>query len=336
MQIYCPKCNTGYQIDEKLIENKSRRLKCSNCGDIFTVESLNKNVAEAENVLPENEDPFEALSALMSEAEDGKFNISEEQEEAERLPGEEKTERPAGVSAQNEVSTADESAVVQDEKKAEGAESVSAAEGAEKDTVLDAAEEMAGKDDAEEDNVDLESIFERLSEHTEHLMEKEKKLPFYEKVWLQVKNILGFHFKIKWNYIFIGLGLFVLLSLYNNRYQVVRDVPFLNNVYKAFGIKAKIPGEGLEFQNISWDFTRNEEGAKLEVKGFIHNLSGKKIELPTIHIEILDKETSLLQSQNRDIAEDVVEPQARIPLNLVIDNPAPTAKYVYLTFIDKD
>ena len=79
------------------------------------------------------------------------------------------------------------------------------------------------------------------------------KLPFYEKLWLQIRNVLGFHFKIKWKYIFIGLGVFVLLSLFNNRYQVVREVPFLNGVYKAFGVKAKIAGEGLEFQNINWN-----------------------------------------------------------------------------------
>ena len=110
----------------------------------------------------------------------------------------------------------------------------------------------------------------------------------------------------------------------------------MNSVYKAFGIKAKIPGEGLEFQNISWNFITDDENTRLEIKGFVYNKTSDTIDVPVIHIEILDKNTSLLQSQNRTIKEKVIEAGAKIPLDLVVVNPAPTAKYVYLTFIDKD
>ena len=152
-----------------------------------------------------------------------------------------------------------------------------------------------------------------------------------------MKNILGFHFKIKWHYIAAFAAVFVLISLFNNRYQVVRSAPFLNAVYKVFGIEAKIPGEGLEFQNINWEyFDNDEEGRRLQIKGFIYNKTDKSIEVPVVHIEILDKDTVLLQSQNREIEQSTAEPQTRIPLDLEVKNPAPTAKYVYLTFINKD
>lgn len=329
MQIYCPKCNAGYLIDDKLIEDKSRRLKCSSCGEIFNVDSLNKNPSDQSLGQLEQEEPFEMLSAIMAEENEafGKESVVGQETEP---PEQEIADSVAEVPNLETEKPAEE--ILQNFDKADQ-NITEATENPEKE---DAEEEKAEEEIAEDENVDLESIFERLSEHTEHLIEQEKKLPFYEKAWLQVKNILGFHFKIKWNYIFAGVAVFALFSLYNNRYQIVREVPFLNSVYKAFGIQAKIPGEGLEFQNISWDFITDEEGSRLEVKGFINNLSNKNIDLPIIHIEILDKETVMLQSQNREIEEEGVEAHTKIPLNLVIENPAPTAKYVYLTFIEKN
>ena len=35
MRIYCPKCHMGYEVDESLIPEAGRRLRCSNCKEIF-------------------------------------------------------------------------------------------------------------------------------------------------------------------------------------------------------------------------------------------------------------------------------------------------------------
>ena len=315
MRIYCPKCHTGYEIDEQQIADKSRRVECSNCGEIFTADELlfavDKPETESENSARE---AFDLLHEVMTE------------------------NMPDGSTGEYPAETEDLSATFRAEAVSE---ETAAEELPEETTPKDAAEvsdNAAGEEEAAEDeDVDLEKIFERLSEHTAHLLDEEKHLPFYEKFWLQVKNILGFHFKIKWHYIAAFAAVFVLISLFNNRYQVVRSAPFLNAVYKVFGIEAKIPGEGLEFQNINWEyFDNDEEGRRLQIKGFIYNKTDKSIEVPVVHIEILDKDTVLLQSQNREIEQSTAEPQTRIPLDLEIKNPAPTAKYVYLTFINKD
>lgn len=315
MRIYCPKCHTGYEIDEQQIADKSRRVECSSCGEIFTADELlfavDKPETESENSARE---AFDLLHEVMTE------------------------NMPDGSTGEYPAETEDLSAAFRAEAVSE---ETAAEELPEETTPKDAAEvsdNAAGEEEAAEDeDVDLEKIFERLSEHTAHLLDEEKHLPFYEKFWLQVKNILGFHFKIKWHYIAAFAAVFVLISLFNNRYQVVRSAPFLNAVYKVFGIEAKIPGEGLEFQNINWEyFDNDEEGRRLQIKGFIYNKTDKSIEVPVVHIEILDKDTVLLQSQNREIEQSTAEPQTRIPLDLEIKNPAPTAKYVYLTFINKD
>ena len=317
MQIYCPKCHTVYQVNDALLEQTSRKLKCSNCGAVFTIEEGIKTQEVVEN-------PFDDLKeAMQQNLQDGLSTdrvLSSEpakqviDEAAERLSSDTLREN----SSETSLPVTDDSVSGISSQEQESAES---------------GEENASATDS---SADLEKIFERLSEHTEHLIETEKKLPFYEKAWLQIKNVLGFHFKIRWVYIFSFCFLFLFVSLYHHRYDVVRRAPFMNSVFKAFGVKAKIPGEGLEFQNIGWEFTKEDEGTKLEIKGFIGNTTSKDIDLPTIHIEILDKETSLLQSQNKEMAENKVEASTRLPVDFVIHNPAPTAKYVYMTFIDKD
>ena len=202
------------------------------------------------------------------------------------------------------------------------------------EVILDESDQAENK--KEDDIIDIESIYERLSEHTSHLIERENTLPVYEKIWLKIKDIFGFHFKVKWKYIVLAVCVFVSLSLYNNRYDVVRKLPFMNGVYKAMGIKAKIAGEGLEFQNITWDYIVDDAIRKLEIKGFVNNITADTIDIPIVHVEILDKETSLLQSFNQELKDNKVVPTGRIPLQVILDNPAPTAKYVYLTFIDRE
>lgn len=315
MHIYCPKCNVGYEIDELLIKDEQKRLKCSNCGAVFAAGELKFEIEVDKDGDNADAEPFDLLHAAMLED-----NIVADEES----PKEESVILDSEDKALEEEPKETEKQVVDEEDEFEAKESFE-----EKNDVIE-------NSDDDEEPVDLNSIFERLSEHTEHLMVQEKKLPFYEKIWLQIKNILGFHFKIKWGYVIAFMVVFVLISMFNNRYQIVRDIPFMNSVYKALGIKAKIPGEGLEFQNIGWEFFDDEDGARLEIKGFINNPTAKNIELPIIHVEILDKGTVLLQSHNREHEEKIVESKTKIPLNFVLENPAPTAKYVYLTFIDKD
>lgn len=331
MHIYCPKCNAGYEIDEQLLEDQAKKLKCSNCGEVFLAADARLEENEVDEVKEEAE-PFDLLHEAMRE--DG---VTEE----ETVANEETQEGTAEVQedvvrkeavADNPEPVSDNVVDEESSIEAESSETEVNVEKAEPDDKSDA----VASEEADADNVDLESIFVRLSEHTEHLMEQEKKLPFYEKIWLQIKNVLGFHFKIKWAYVMAFIAAFVLLSLFNNRYQIVRELPFLNSVYKVFGINAKIPGEGLEFQNIGWEFFDDDEGNRLEIKGFVYNKSEHDVTLPTIHIELLDKDTVLVQSQNREAEVKVIETGAKIALNLTVENPAPIAKYVYLTFIDAD
>ena len=317
MQVYCPECHTGYELDERLLKNKSKKLKCSNCHFVFSIEETLKATEEETQ-----EDAFKSLADTMSKDVD-------EAVSADRVLENPSESAPEDNTISEEIKS-NEAAESGEESETKTEENKDAEENNE------SGETKETEENDQDGPIDLESIFERLSEHTEHLIEDEKKLPFYQKAWLQIKNVLGFHFKIRWLYIIAFCLLFVIMSLYNNRYDVVRKAPFFNHVYKFFGIKAKIPGEGLEFQNIGWDFMRDDEGSKLEIKGFISNDTDRNVEIPVIHIEILDKETGLLQSHNHELETNYLTANTKIPLDFVIDNPAPTAKYIYMTFVEKD
>ena len=51
---------------------------------------------------------------------------------------------------------------------------------------------------------------------------------------------------------------------------------------------------------------------------------------------LLQNETELLQSQNRRLDTTVVSGGEKVPMSIIVTNPAPTMKYVYMTFIDVD
>lgn len=339
MQIFCPKCATGYEIDDKLLQDKPRKFKCSSCGEVFVVD---KNT-----VAQEEENPFEQLAAAM---EDDKNTIAETGDSGEVAISESeevKIVEEEPIAEVKEIPAESVAEVNKEEQKSEPAPEVK--ESAKTDEVKSEAEVASAtpepntntadedKDvNAVEEEIDIEDIFERLSERTENLINDEKKLPITKKIRFWFKNLFGLGFGVKWRYIGIGAAVIAVIWLFNNRYEVVRKVPFTHGIYKVFGITAKIPGEGLEFQNINWDLIAQEDGNQLEIRGFVFNNTDKPIKIPTVHVEILDRETSMLQSQNTLMENSEVEPQEKVALNISIPNAAPTMKYVYMTFIDVD
>ncbi len=188
----------------------------------------------------------------------------------------------------------------------------------------------------EDNEISINEIFERLNEQSEHLFQEEQKLPFKQRFILQLKTMLGLNRKLNFKVIGLVTMFIALISAYNYRYEVVRKVPFTNKIFKTLGIRAQIPGEGLEFQNINWNYINNNGERSLEIKGYINNPTNREIDIPTVHIEILDGDTMLLQSINQKPKISSLKADSRIAIGVIVKTPSPTAKYVYLTFIDVD
>ena len=278
MRIICPQCNISYEVNDTLIPEEGRKLKCSNCGEVFHFDR--SGISESVTLTPEN-------------------------------TLEEKTGDTI-VSTDNESQTDD-------------TENLSPA--------LIPQEEIS-LPPTPEDNISIKDIFERLNEQSEHLFQEEQKLSFKKKFALELKTMLGLNRKFNFKIIGIIAIVLALLTSYSYRYEIVRSVPFTNIFYKMLGIKAQIPGEGLEFQNINWNYIDNNENRILEVKGFINNPTSHSIDIPTVHVELLDKDTMLLQSINQKPNIKTLKPDERIAIGIVIKTPSPTAKYVFMTFIE--
>ncbi len=285
MLIHCPKCMAAYEINEALIPEKGKKMRCSNCAEVFTALP-----ADLQN-RPEKVEPEEVLPA---------------------------TDVP------EEMGDADESSNVEEISTGEAEQGT--------DDVVNATEEVAKP----EDDNPMDDIFKRLSQQTEGLFKAENELSHWQRFVLKFKKVVGFHSQV-FRKALAGVSVvLLLLCCYSYRFEIVRQLPFLHYVYGAFGIQSVVPGEGLEFENIVWDMFEEDYVRKLAIKGFIVNSKERDIDLPVIHVEMLDSDVQMLQVLNQ--TPDVVKLPAggRLAVNLVVNKPSPLTKYIYLTFIARD
>ncbi len=299
MLIYCPKCRQGYNVGEDLIPEEGRKLRCSKCGEVFRYDRR----GEVEAV---KNPPLEEKNGATA-AEETEAVLSKENEPLSPEPEKDKEEELSEPSAE-EASGGTEN-IVEEEAPA-----------VEPEPEID-------------EPVDVNDIFKRLSEQTEALFEKEKKLTLRERLWLKFKTLTGWNIHLKLKYILVFLAVIAALPLYNNRYNIARRFPWAVPIYGMFGVETQILGEGLEFQNIDWIYFNDEESPRLEIKGFINNTTGRMIDLPMVHVEMLDENTNLLKSQNQQPEQAFLKAKSRLPLNIVVTKPSPTTKYVFLTFV---
>lgn len=196
-------------------------------------------------------------------------------------------------------------------------------------------DENSSEQNSAQQDVEMQDIFARLSVQTKDLFQKEQNSPFYQKFWKSIKHFLGLnrHGILKY-YLFFVL-LIALLSLISVRYEIVRIFPKTEPIYAALGLDAKVIGEGLEFQNIVRNEYEEDYVRKLEIKGYIVNTNPNKVDMPLIHVEIMDKDTNILQEIDDEAPITELNANEKQVFRIVITQPSALAKYVLLTFKKK-
>ncbi len=182
---------------------------------------------------------------------------------------------------------------------------------------------------------EMKEIFARLSQQTESIFAEEKALPIHERFWTKVKFALGLHKTANKVYFAGAFLLLFLLLMFYVRFDVVRLVPEMEKVYSAVGIVSRIPGEGLEFQNVIRNEYEEDYVRKLEIKGFLANTKSQTINIPVIRVELLDKETDMLYEQEQEAPLKRLGAGSRMAFRIVITKPHLMTKYIYLTLVDK-
>ena len=179
---------------------------------------------------------------------------------------------------------------------------------------------------------EMQEIFARLETQTESLFEYEKNLPPHLKVWSGVKSVLGLQRRRNRRILAGASVVLFLLLLFYLRFDIVRVAPFMERVYAALNIESVIPGEGLEFQNITRNEYEEDYINKMEVRGFIANVTGKTVNIPTMQIELLDKNVQALQVIYQEPPVPRIVGGGKVAFRIVITKPSSFSKYVYLTF----
>lgn len=182
------------------------------------------------------------------------------------------------------------------------------------------------------DGVAITDIFARLSTQTEELFKQEQTQAKPKRLWAKAKHLAGLDHPGTLKYYLLLLATIVALVLFAARFDLVRRFPSVEKFYNAVGIEARIVGEGLEFQNIVRNEYEEDYVRKLEIKGFIVNTNPFKVEMPLIHVEVMDKDTNILQSINDKAPIASLEPDGRMAFRIVINQPSALTKFILLTF----
>ena len=179
---------------------------------------------------------------------------------------------------------------------------------------------------------EMQEIFARLENQTESLFEYEKNLPTHIKIWHQIKQILGLQRRRNRQFLAGISGLLVLLLLFYLRYDIVRLAPFMEKVYAALGIESVIVGEGLEFQNITRNEYEEDYVNKMEIRGFITNITDETRNIPNLRIELLDKNTQPLQVIYQEPPVQRIIAGSKVAFRVIVTKPSTFSKFVYMTF----
>ena len=320
MQIYCPKCKTGYEIDEKVVPPQGRRLRCAVCQKVF-------------KCMPEDLiDGSKLRTAEFTEEEkqhlDANGHLEEQIKPQEEIKREEIKEQAQSETASEDV-TPNEATSVSDNDASDSDNDDNNKEAPEEEI------EGTGKtlDELASDNQYVKDIFKRLSVETENLFQAEQEESSGKKLMFRLRKMLGLsNIKNIKYYIFAAIIL-LLLALYYWRYEITRRFPSMSALYDSVGIESVVVGEGLEFQNVVRREFEDDYVPKLEIKGFIANKTKQTLSIPTIRIELLDKDGKLIQSEQFESIIPLITAEAKLPFSYVISRPSPLSKYVYLTFV---
>ncbi len=177
---------------------------------------------------------------------------------------------------------------------------------------------------------DIQKMFERVSKETDSLF-NEQEVKTIEKI--RVVNVTRYKQTI--NIVLLLIALISCIAiLYYMRYDIVRLIPEAEKFYNKIEVSSIPYGRNLEFREISTrEFSENNI-AKIEISGIITNTGKYQSEVPPIKIDIYDKNGNLLLNTMHYLPIPRLESGYNLLFNVVVTNPTPSGKSIYLTFND--
>lgn len=177
---------------------------------------------------------------------------------------------------------------------------------------------------------DIQKMFERVSKETAPLFDDQP-----PKVIEKIKVVNVTRYKHTINVILFLVALLSIIGvLYYMRYDVVRLVPETEKIYDKLNITSIPHGTNLEFHTITTREFTEDNIAKIEINGSVVNVGQYQTSMPKIKIEIYDKGDRLISESIHDLPLPRLEPGYHLLFHVVIPNPTPYGKSIYVKFAD--
>ena len=177
---------------------------------------------------------------------------------------------------------------------------------------------------------DIQKMFERVSKETDGLF-NEPEIKTVEKI--RVVNVTRYKHTINFILLLIAL-VSVAAILYYMRYDVVRLLPEAEKLYDKIEVSSIPYGRNLEFKDITTREFSEDNIAKLEISGAIANTGKYLTEIPPVKVDVYDKSGNLLLNTTHYLPIPRLESGYNLLFNIVVTNPTPFGKSIYLTFND--
>lgn len=187
------------------------------------------------------------------------------------------------------------------------------------------------KDTNKRNRNDIQKMFERVSKETAPLFE-DSAPKVVEKI--RVVNVTRYRHRI--NLILLFIAFISLIGiLYYMRYDIVRFLPQAESLYDKIFVSSIPYGKDLKFQNMTTREFVEDNVAKIEITGMIYNIGHYQSALPPLKVEITDKATdNLLAESTHLLSLPRLQPGYRILFNIIVVNPTPSGKSIYVKFAD--
>ena len=340
MLIQCPNCEICYQIEKDILPEGGRKFRCAKCGQVW--QARPEDAFEATDDVKiygvHNEGATSAsdsASASESTLEPDSSSESFQAEEREQTQLSADTPEPvAEDAAATEATATADSAQPEESTPADDSSSPADAESSPADGATTPEQQSAAEPSPSEGGLssDMQEMFSRLNKQTEIIENFDKNASAVQKGMRMASNSLHWRNPLIRGIIVLVLLLLILLSLFSFRYEITRNLPFMESFYKAFGFESVVIGEGLEFNNVNRREYEEDYIRKLEIKGLILNKTEEELAVPTILVELLDKNGDVLQRQTVNAPTDKLASGERTAFMFVVTQPSTLTKYVYLTF----
>ena len=185
------------------------------------------------------------------------------------------------------------------------------------------------------ENDDINAIFSRLSKDTKKLFAGDttanEKSPV-DGILSYVRNFFN-SYAIMAFLLLLSIILAILL-IYNNRYDIVNEIPAMKKVYAKFNVESVYNGRDIMFKDVRLKEIGYDERYMVEISGRLYNKGNKPVNTVPVRATLLDNNGNEVSEIFEFLPAQVLNPKTSILFRITADNPPENVRKVRLSMED--